>query len=152
MKKAMIVMVVATIYLMSVSAVLAGNAYSPRTAAIFLNIPGYGDTYTCKLAGIENTAKNTGVATAHVPYSCGTPKTLGAGYLGVRVSGYRDGSYCGSTTWLYSTTSTDYWQIWSYVCSNPSGLQEFHTSASIKVWGGSSYYTSSSITSPSQNY
>jgi hypothetical protein len=140
--------------ILSTTIVAAGNAYSARTPAIRWDIPGYGTTDVCKLAGIENIARNTGVATAHVPSAggCGTPKDLGAGYLGVKISGYRDGSLCGTTTWSYSSSTTDYWQIWSTLCSNPAGSQAFHTVATVRVFVGGSYVTSTTVTSPNQNY
>jgi hypothetical protein len=156
-RKIAFVLVFAVAYLASASAVLA-NAYTPRTYVGRWTTPGHGQTDFCVLSGIETTAQNTGVSTAYVPSvnGCnGTPKAIPSGYLGVTVSGYRDGAFCGSSGYVYSNVSTDYWQIWSTQCSNPAGSQEFHTRMQGRIWtdlSGGAYVASSPLTSPSQNY
>jgi hypothetical protein len=156
MRKVSIVMAVAVVYLMSASAVLA-SAYSPRTFVLRLSITGYsGQTDICLLAGIESGASNTGVVTSYFadyPWcQAADQRPLGGGYLGLKLWGYKDGAYCGNTAWHYSSTTTHYWQIWSSLCPNPAGLQDFNTLASGKVWDGDEYLVPPNITSPSQSY
>ena len=56
----------------------------------------------------------------------GAVNYLPSGWIGVSVSGYRDGNYCANTGW-YSNSSS----AWGYgvrwkACSNPAGIQEFY--------------------------
>jgi hypothetical protein len=154
----LVVTLVSLVYATSASGVAAGNAYNGPTSAIVWNIPNYGNTEVCKFVGIENIAKNTGRATSHVndtvpPYThCGPARVLGVGYLGVYVSGYRDGAYCGTTGWRYTTQQTNSFQIWSYLCTNPAGVQNFNSVAYVAVWTGSGYAGSTSISSPNQGF
>ena len=87
-----------------------------------------------------------------VPY-CASNLTLPSGYLGARAQGYRDGQYCGQSSWSYSNVAAWGWQVWVWACSNPSGLQEFYTRANGKLWVNNSQYdTTGWQLSPIQQY
>jgi len=119
---------------------------------------GYGSLADyCFRAGIVDTASNRVDMQTHASGCSGTARNVKSGYLGGKVTGYRDGAYCEVTNALYSNTATWGWQVSSNVCSNPSGTQEFYTVGYGAIYsdgsrGGTVGYVWSWRTSPSQNY
>jgi hypothetical protein len=155
-KRIPIVGVVALVYLMATSVVYA-NAYSVNTFYLQANVPGYaGLTDICVLSGIETGPNQTGVTTSyfHNTSHCqaSDQRALASGYLGTQVEGYKDGLFCGRTSFLYSTSTTHYWQVWASLCSNPAGVQDFDTRTYSKVWNGSTYTLTGGQWSPIQQY
>jgi hypothetical protein len=82
---------------------------------------------------------------------CGGAKTLPSGWLAVTLDGYRNGSFCGTTYYQYSTTSTSAFGVATSLCSNPSGSQTFNTNVFGRVYNGSAYVNLPGIAGPAQN-
>jgi len=76
---------------------------------------------------------------------------MAAGWIGIRLTGYRDGVQCGATGWLYTTSISDLKYYSTNLCSNPSGVQEFYTRVDGRVYNGDSYSQVPSVYSPAQN-
>jgi hypothetical protein len=79
------------------------------------------------------------------------PVVLPAGWIGRLYSGYRNGGYCGSVGWTYSSVATDAVFGGSSICSNPSGSQSFQTAVTGQIWNGNSYTSFGTQWSPSLN-
>jgi len=149
--------VVVSLLLLAQPASVAATAYSAVTHKFLWTPAGYTLTNLCVQAGEVDVNRNYGQAQAWVfsgSTNCsGTTRTLPSGWLGVFVEGYRDGAYCGSSGWYYSSQATWAWQLWITLCSNPSGQQSFVSYASGAGYDGSTgYYRSSPVASPAQNY
>jgi hypothetical protein len=106
----------------------------------------------CGEAIIRDIADNVGTTFATVNGSCWSPMNVLAGHIGVKVTGYRDGSYCGETIYVYNGGVTSGISVGSKLCSNPSGLKNFHSVSRHRAWNGSSYTYMGLVTSPSQTY
>jgi hypothetical protein len=156
MRRVPIMVGIALVYLMGASMVLA-NAYSTHVLKKTLSIAGYsGLTDICLLSGIETGPTNTGVTTSYFNHTthcqAADQRALASGYLGTKLYGYIDSTFCGQTNWYYSNVATHYWQIWSNLCANPSGSQWFFTQTFGRVFDGSGYLDFSKQNSPAQNY
>lgn len=149
--------------LLSVALLLAqpssvwATAYSALNYTTLVNPPGYTATAVCDQEGIVDTATNYAQAVTKVYQGTGNctgaNQSLPSGWIGTYVSGYRDGAYCGSNGWSYSTVATSAWQVWVALCTNPAGTQTFHTVGAGKAWDSSGqYYGGVFHNSPSQNY
>lgn len=132
------------------------TAYSAMTYSFRWTPAGYSQTNLCEQAGEIDTNQNYGQVQGWVNnnFNCiGTAQYLPSGWYGIKVDGYRDGAYCGSSGYYYSTTYAFGWQIWITLCSNPSGAQSFTTTATgIGYDGTGGYWSGRTVTSPAQNY
>ena len=140
-----------------VGSVLA-TAYSPWRWNGGIFITGYpGLTDSCQQTGILDTAKNYHVMLEKLRdydiQDCTEPnRQLVNGYIGAYVSGYRDGAYCGTSGWLYTSTTTEQKTVVVTLCTNPAGVQVFRSVGWGRTWDGDEYWTTPSQTSPNQNY
>jgi hypothetical protein len=141
MRLRLLVAVVASTFLMALPATVLATKYSPVTWFLNYYPPALPVTELCGQSGIVNPVQNYNQALTKVwdGGSCGASRVVCAGCLGSKVRGYRDGAYCGTTTIYWSNVATAGWQLWSTLCSNPSGTQFFHTigtSCVIQAGGG----------------
>jgi len=84
---------------------------------------------------------------------CDGPRTLPAGWLGITVDAYKNGAFCGTSYYRYSSSAASTVGYYFYgLCSNPAGTQEFYSVAWGKIYTGDHYYQPNGIVSPSQNY
>ena len=114
------------------------------------------DTDYCARAGIIDNFVNQGAVRAYLNggNDCvGTFNTLPSGWLAVKAFGFRDGSFCGETSMQWSNQATYSWAVWSDLCSNPSGSQEFRTYAWGNAYDGiGGEEVIGGLYSPNQNY
>lgn len=120
------------------------DVFSARTFEINITPIGEPNTDYCARSGVVATARNYGQVNAYTngggAHDCeGSVNSLPAGWIGVRVEGYRDGGLCGSSAWFYSSVATDNWQLYATMCTNPAGSQNFHSRSFINVYKGDSY-------------
>jgi hypothetical protein len=90
----------------------------------------YGTTMICNEAQINisgGTATNVGIVRARTTTGCANAKSLRAGYLGVSIYGFRNGSVCGGIGPRYTSSATSAMTVAGSICSNPSGSQYFRT-------------------------
>ena len=106
----------------------------------------------CGEAIIRDVADNVGNTFSSANNTCWSSVLTNPGTLGVRVQGYRNGAFCGSAGYVYNGSITSGIGVGSKLCSNPSGLQNFHSVSLHRVWNGSSYNYLGSVTSPNQTY
>jgi hypothetical protein len=109
----------------------------------------------CSRADIVATADNKAYTSSFTTLgACAGTYSAAAGWLGARAFGFRDGNYCGSTSWHYNSGSTWEFGVGAKLCSNPAGSQSFHTTADSRAWKpySLSYADHAWVTSPSQNY
>jgi hypothetical protein len=154
------VLLLAMCLALAMPASLLATAYSTLQWVTHGVAPGIGDTSVCDQSGMVDVARNYGQTVMKVfsgSPSCSTAnRSLPSGWIGTRLSGYRSGSYCGTTGVLYSNVATSAWQVWSYICSNPSGTQSFYTRTWGYLWTGNGpdngYLPGGPVLSPTQNY
>lgn len=108
----------------------------------------------CAEAVIRDTADNLSWTTVWTSSLCTNSTTVPSGYLGTMALGYKDGSYCDNTGWIYNSVTSSLIGVSSGLCSNPAGTQEFYTKADSRAWdtGIGGYRDYLRVTSPSQNY
>lgn len=82
---------------------------------------------------------------------CDGSRNRAAGWIGIRLTGYRDGVACASTPWLYTSSTTSVMSYQTNLCSDPSGVQEFYTRVDGRVYNGTGYTSIPAVYSPSQN-
>lgn len=86
------------------------------------------------------------------PGACWDGYVWAGAYFGAYTSGFRDGSWCGWTDWVWSDAAYQWWGIGGYqMCSNPSESQTFYTTSYSAYWDKSSssyFYAPSTLTSP----
>ncbi len=77
-----------------------------------------------------------------------------SGWLGARADGFREGAYCSTTGYAYNSGQTWLFGVGSVLCSNPVGLQAFHTKSYHRAWDvtTSQYVYMGTATSPNQSY
>lgn len=146
--------------ILAIPALVAADAYSAVTYRGSVDVSGYGITRVCLEAGVGLYTPNNSVWNMGMTYAydssgayCDGPRTLPSGWIGVTVDAYKSGAFCGTSYYYYSSSATSAYGHYFYgLCSNPSGSQEFHTTAWGKVYTGDHYYQPNGITSPSQNY
>jgi len=63
-----------------------------------------------------------------------------SGYLGAGFDAYRDGALCNSASPQYNGSSTSTFGIGGVICTNPSGIQNYHTVGKSYFWAGVYYY------------
>jgi hypothetical protein len=86
----------------------------------------------------------------------GTAANMGAGWQGIYVVGFEDGSWCGNTSWVYNgSAGSGYW-IGPYgLCGQPSGTHNYMTETVGEVWsylnGSWQYISAGAVFSPTQN-
>jgi hypothetical protein len=134
---------------------VAATAYSALTYSFTWTPAGYPQTSLCQQAGEVDVNRNNGTAQSRsYNTSCaGSARTLPSGWLGINLDGYRDGAFCGSSGYYYSSSATWSWTLWVTLCSNPSGTQSFTTKArGVGYDGSSGYWSGATTTSPAQNY
>ena len=87
------------------------------------------------------------------PDNCTTsPRTLPGGWIGVRVTAWQDGNFCGTSGYSYSSGSQSNWQYWVNQCANPAGLQNFQSRADITMYTGGAYVNATGVFSPIEAY
>jgi hypothetical protein len=154
LKRSLTLVMIAMLWLQPAS--VAATAYSLLTYTTQMTPPGHSKISVCVQSGIVDVARNytQGVSKNFVLNSCsGASHTLPSGWIDVALSGYRSGAWCGDTIDYYSTVNTSAWQVWVYICSNPSGTQSFHTGGWTWIWNGSGYTgCGCQVLSPNQNY
>jgi hypothetical protein len=96
--------------------------------------------------------KNVGWTQARFCSTGGAPLSLEAGWIGNAVDAYRNGGFCGTSGWVYSTTRTDATKSQFLNCSNPRGTQSFHTVTGGKLWNGNGYTQFGGQASPVENW
>lgn len=145
--------------MIAVPTLVAADAYSAVTYRGSVNVSGYGTTRVCLKAGVGDwtggTVFNMGMTYAYDGSGglCDGPRQLPSGWIGVTVDAYKNGGFCGTSYYHYSSSPTSGYGHYFYgLCSNPSGTQEFYTVAWGKVYTGDHYYQPNGIVSPSQNY
>jgi len=108
------------------SALTYGFSYTPPQS-IFSNL--------CWQSGVTDPAKNYGQV---VNIWAGNPNnsrcdngnvSVQPNRIGISVSGYRDGAFCGSSSYYTNSVFTSAWQLWITLCSDPAGQQFFTTTA-----------------------
>lgn len=155
-KRSRILAVVLALMLASTSSVAFGTAYSSWGFFGTFNVGPEGTADMCLRAGIIDIARNHGHIRSYAggaPTGCtGDANVLPSGWLGVTLDGYRDGGFCGTTNYIYSNVATWGWIVEANLCSNPSGLQGFHTTTWGRVFNGGNYVQIGGRTSPIQNY
>lgn len=151
-----IAVLVALLVAANPSVTLAGYASSGQQYRETDWVNGYGYIRSCLEAVITTTS--TYATNEGANYSrdnsggvCDGAETLPAGWLGVTLDGYRDGSFCGTTNYYYSDSATAGFGVTTSLCSNPSGTQEFHTTVFGRIYMGAGYLDISGIAGPSQN-
>ncbi len=145
LRRATAVLLVVVMYLQPVTAF--ASVYSAYFYAAKLWPPGYSPpaASACIQSGMVDTAQDYSQAQERgwVDQSCrGSPHYVPSGYLGTRVSGYRDGAYCGTSQYYYNTQTAFGWQLWISLCSNPSGTQSFYSIGWGTFWDGYGYWRS----------
>jgi hypothetical protein len=85
--------------------------------------------------------------------SLSTTATLPPGWLAVRLQILRNGTFCGATDFIHSSTFTSLFGVTGTLCQNPSGWQEWKTVGTHLIFSqlDSTYAIGSSI-SPWQLY
>jgi hypothetical protein len=112
----------------------AGPTYIGTTGVYF---PGW-SADNCRVSEMLNYGTSRAIIGSWVASGggCGgTPANMGAGWLGARAVGWRDGYWCGDTGWSYSTVAISYWAVAGNLCVNPSGVQCFQTDGHIRAYG-----------------
>ncbi len=121
----------------------------------------YGSTYAdnCVNSVIADVANNNAYIESDTdPHDCNTSYayTMASGYLGANADGYKNGAYCGSTGYYYTSGAASGFGVGQQLCSNPAGSQTFDTVATGTIWdyvsGTWQYVYTNSLTSPNQNY
>jgi hypothetical protein len=102
------------------------------------------NTDYCTRAGVVDVARNYGAVYAYLngggPHDClGTGHVLPAGWIGVKVEGFKDGVSCGISSWYFSSQAAWGWQLWITMCPNPTGQQQFQSRSYINVYLGDAY-------------
>jgi len=82
----------------------------------------------------------------------GAPSSVAAGFIGASVDGFRNGGYCGTSGYKYNSSRASRVTNSVIACSNPSGLQGYHTLVGGLMWGGNGYWFFGPQGSPSQSY
>jgi hypothetical protein len=139
---------------------VTATAYSTLRYQDLWKPPGQSTWRTvCVQAGMVDVARNYGqiVVFSNSAQNCTAPNySVPSGWIGTHLDGWRSSggvdTYCGDTGIYYSTSATSAWQLWSYLCSNPSGTQSFFGYAHGVFWNGSGYTYTGNVLSPSQNY
>jgi hypothetical protein len=147
----------AALIILAQPAIVYADAFSSRTFEFWITPAGEPTTDYCARSGIVDVARSYGQINAYVngggAHDCvGTANSVPSGWLGVQVSGYRDGALCSTSSFYYSTSAANNWQLYVTLCSNPSGTQEFYSRSTIKAYDGQSYWQSTGPFSPIQNY
>lgn len=129
---------------LSQPSLVAADVFSARTFETNLTPIGEPNTDYCARSGVVATARNYGQVNAYAngggANNCaGAVNVLPAGWIGVRVEGYRDGAFCGTSMWSYTSSATDNWQLYATLCTNPAGSQNFHSRSFINVYTGDAY-------------
>lgn len=146
--------------MLAMPALVAADAYSAVTYRGSVYVSGYGTTRVCLEAGVGFSTVSNSVWNFGMTYAfdgsggyCDGYRVLPAGWLGVTVDAYKNGAFCGTSYYYYSSSASAAFGRYSYgLCSNPSGSQEYYTVAWGKVYTGDHYYQPNGIVSPSQNY
>lgn len=130
-RRALAAILVAVLYLQP--ATVYASVYSQDQYNAKMWPSGYSPpaTAACSQSGVVDTAKNYTIVMQKnwiASGDCtGSFRTVGSGYLGAGVHGYRNGAYCGGSGIYWNDVSTGGWQLWIAMCTNPSGSQYFET-------------------------
>ncbi len=150
--------VVGIAILMLQSTVLAGSATSTNLYRATVNVSGYGYHRVCLEATITTNGTNiitNGGSTRvydNLPGNCEGSRNLPIGWIGVTLDGYRDGSFCGTSGYEFTSSAT--WQktYFQNTCSDPAGSQAFHTNVFGRVNNGNGgVHNIPGVSSPGQN-
>ena len=130
--------------LLAQPALVLADVYSAQTYETVFTPIGEPMTTYCARSGVVDTARNYGASYAYAnggAHSCTSPVNyLPAGWIGVKVEGFRDGVSCGVSSWYYSSQVAWGWQLWITMCSNPSGSQDFQTRSWLRYYDGGAFY------------
>jgi hypothetical protein len=133
------------------AAIASATASSGMVYDSTLGYQTYLAAYPCREAVIADVADNKGYARTATSTTCGTGKVVSAGFLGVHISAFRDGSFCTFAEQT-SASATDTYGLGGHLCSDPAGLQAFYTYAYGLFWNGGGYNYGSNQLSPTQYY
>lgn len=150
--------ILAAVCLMLPMIVLAGYATSGNTYRSTVSVSGYGSVRVCLEASISTNGTNiilNGRATRVYDNSganCDGARSLPTGWIGVTLDGYRDGAFCGTSGYEY-TSGTNYQKDYQEnTCSDPAGSQAFNTAVFGRVYNGTTaYHNIPGISGPAQN-
>jgi hypothetical protein len=82
---------------------------------------------------------------------CDGTHTVGPDYIGVNVYGYRDNAFCGNSGWFYRPSAGYYYGLGFSLCTNPGGVNGFHSVNYGRIWNGSNaYHNLAAVTSPTE--
>jgi hypothetical protein len=147
-----------TAILMFPTLAYAGYATSGNLYRATVSVSGYGTVRVCLEATITTNGTNivmNGGSTRVYDTSglnCDGSWSLPTGWIGVTLDGYRDGSFCGTSGYEYTSQAT--WQktYSENTCTDPAGSQAFNTVVFGRVYNGSSgYHNIPGVSGPSQN-
>jgi hypothetical protein len=136
--------VMAVLLLWAQPALVLANVYSAQVWEWNLTPIGEPNTDYCARAGMVDSARNYGQVLAYTngggSHDClGATNSLPAGWIGIKVEGFRDGGLCGTSSYYFSSQAASNWQLWITLCSNPAGNQNFQSRSFINIYTGAGY-------------